>query len=214
MSNEKPAGITTGLNLISCTEELSLQDYDDLTNCVRISTHYADKVSSRITNSTAWLDEYMSVMKFFGWMADQGSIFTRTQHGVHSSVAQFLVNDVKAIPLAAQRNALIGTLDALKTDKPALVSLDKETLHGERFQVIPARYNAEGKLEVSVLHLELKASTNETGFLFFNWQANTSRIVRQRARLTLDKKVLDSNRSRLNEKMLKIKMKRFDLWKR
>lgn len=211
MSIQKPSGIITGPNLISCISEISLQDHDNLTHCTQIATHSADLSAKRYVEADKWLDEYVKTMNFLGWSVYQDAIFTRTRHDVSDSVAQFLILNTAAIPDAPQRNALIDTLDALKYDKPAMLSLDQETLLGERFQVIPARYDSKGILEISVLNLELVAYTKTTSFLFFNSKEKASKITQQRARLKLDKRKLESKRAFMEQKLNEIRMRRFNL---
>jgi hypothetical protein len=112
-----------------------------------------------------------------------------------------------------QGNAMIDTLDALKPDKPALFSLDEESLMGERFQVIPARYDSKGFLEIAVFNLELVAHTRKSSFLFWNWENQAAKIIQQRAFLKLDKRILETNRALIEKKRREIAMKRFDLRK-
>jgi hypothetical protein len=213
MSNGKPSGILTGPNLLSCIGEMSLQDHDDLTHCTQLATQSADSVGSRFINSTKWLDEYVSTLNFFGWSVYQDAIVTRTRSDVTRSVADFLIQSAQAMPDRRQGNAMIDTLDALKPDKPALYSLDQESLMGERFQVIPARYDAKGFLEIAVFNLEVVAYTKRSGFLFWNWERQAAKIIQQRAYLKLDKRILASKRALIDNKRREIRMKRFDLLK-
>ena len=153
MDNKTPAGLLTGPNLISCIGELSLQDFDDMTHCTQIATRSADMICSRFTDSTQWLDEYVKTLNFLGWWIFEDSISTRIRHDVSNSVADFLVQSAQAMPDSRQGNAMIDTLDALKPDKPALYSLDTESLMGKRFQVMPARGELCKKKRFSVLRL-------------------------------------------------------------
>lgn len=211
MPMESPSGLLTGHNLVSCIGELSAQDYDDLTQCTQIATQSADMVSSRFVDSTNWLDEYVSTLNFFGWSVFQDAIFTRTRYDLSKSVAQFLVQSAQGMRDPRQGNAMIDTLDALKSDKPALYSLDEESLMGERFQVIPARYDPKGFLEIAIFNLELVAYTRKSGFLFWNWESQTAKIIQQRTYLKLDKNKLERNRALIEKKGREIGMKRFDL---
>jgi hypothetical protein len=213
MNTETPAGALTAHNLISCIEQLSLQDYDDFTHCTQIATQSADMVSSRFANSTKWLHEYVTTLNFLGWSVFQDAIFTRTQHTLSKSIAEFLVQSTQAMPDIRQGNAMIDTLDALKTDEPALYSLDQQSLLGERFQVIPARYDSKGFLEIAVFNLELVTSTKRSNFLFFHMEEQTTKIIQHRATLKLDKNVLESKRALIDRKRSEIRMKRFDLQK-
>ncbi|WP_413703649.1 hypothetical protein [Pseudomonas sp. Pseusp16] len=213
MNTKTPAGALTAHNLISCIEQLSLQDYDDFTHCTQIATRSADMVSSRFANSTKWLHEYVTTLNFLGWSVFQDAIFSRTQHTLSSSIAEFLVQSAQAMPDTRQGNAMIDTLDALKTDEPALYSLDQQSLLGERFQVIPARYDSKGFLEVAVFNLELVTSTKRSNFLFFHTEEQTTKIIQHRAILKLDKNVLESKRALIDRKRSEIRMKRFDLQK-
>jgi hypothetical protein len=194
-------------------EDLSLQEHDDLTHCTQIATRSADMVSRRFDPSTKWLHEYMTTMNFLGWVVYQDAIFTRTTHIVSESVASFLVASAQGMRNALQGNAMIDTLDALKPDKPAMLSLDQESLKGERFQVIPACRDAKGFLEIAVFNLELVAYTKKTGFLFHEWEEAGVKVIQHRANLKLDKTVLESNRALIDKKRREISMKRFDLHK-
>jgi hypothetical protein len=213
MNNDNPPGILTGSNLISCIGDLTLQDHDDLTHCTQMATHSADRVSSRFDPSTKWLDEYMTTMDFLGWTVYQDAIFTRTTHIVTESIANFLVTSAQGMRNALQGNAMIDTLDALKPDKPALLSLDQESLKGERFQVIPACRDAKGFLEIAVFNLELVAYTKKNSFLFHEWEEAGVKVTQHRANLKLDKRVLESKRALIEKKRRDISMRRFNLRK-
>ncbi|WPN47772.1 hypothetical protein [Pseudomonas sp. P8_241] len=213
MDIQLPAGTTTGHNLVSCIGELSLQDFDDLTQCTQIATCSADRLSSRFANSAVWLNEYVNTLDFLGWSVFNDAIFTRTQYDVSKSVADLLVQSAQAMPDRRQGNAMIDTLDALKPNKAANYSLDTESLQGERFQVIPTRYDAKGFLEIGVFNLELVANTKKSSFLFWNWAGHTTHIIQQCAYLKLDRRKLDTRRALIEKKLLSISMKRFDLAK-
>lgn len=206
-------GLLTGPNLVSCIGELSPRDYDDFSHCTQIATKSADMVSSRFANSETWLNEYISTLNFFGWSVFQDAITTRTRYDVSKSVAEFLVQSAQRMQDTRQGNAMIDTLDTLKPDQPALFSLDEESLMGERFQVIPARYDSKGFLEIAVFNLELVAHTKKNRFLFWNWENQAAKIIQQRAFLKLDKRILEKNRALIEKKRLEIGMKRFDLHK-
>lgn len=206
-------GLLTGPNLVSCIGELSPRDYDDFSHCTEIATKSADMVSSRFANSETWLNEYISTLNFFGWSVFQDAITTRTRYDVSKSVAEFLVQSAQRMQDTRQGNAMIDTLDTLKPDQPALFSLDEESLMGERFQVIPARYDSKGFLEIAVFNLELVAHTKKNRFLFWNWENQAAKIIQQRAFLKLDKRILEKNRALIEKKRLEIGMKRFDLHK-
>jgi hypothetical protein len=211
MDNKTPAGLLTGPNLISCIGELSLQDFDDMTHCTQIATRSADMICSRFTDSTQWLDEYVKTLNFLGWWIFEDSISTRIRHDVSNSVADFLVQSAQAMPDSRQGNAMIDTLDALKPDKPALYSLDTESLMGKRFQVMPARYDAKGFLEIAVFNLELVSYAKKSAFLFFDWEGQASKIIQQRAYLKLDRNKLDAKRALIDKKRREILMSKFDL---
>lgn len=211
MDNKTPAGRLTGPNLISCIGELSLQDVDDLTHCTQIATRSADMLCSRFANSSQWLNEYVKALNFLGWSVFDNSITTRIRHDVSNSVADFLVQRAQAMPDTRQGNAMIDTLDALKPDQPALHSPDTESLMGERFQVMPARYDAKGFLEIAVFNLELVSYAKHSAFLFFDWEGQASKIIQQRAYLKLDRNKLDTKRALIDKKRREILMSKFDL---
>ena len=211
MSNSNFSGVLTGPNLLSCIEDMSLADHDDLTHCTQIATLSADMSCSRFVDSTKWLDEYVKTLDFFGWSVFQDAIFTRTRHDVLRSVADFLVESAETMPDSRQGNAMIDTLDALKPDKPALLSLDQESLLGRHFQVIPARYDSKGVLEIPVFNLELVASTKESNFLYVESEKRSAKIIQQRACLKLDKRKFETRRTLIDKKRREIRMKRFNL---
>ncbi|MGJ7515770.1 hypothetical protein ACSFE6_15765 [Pseudomonas baetica] len=213
MDSNHSNGLLTGHNLISCIDELSPQDYHDLTHCTQIATRSADMIASRFANSAAWLNEYVSTLNFFGWSVFQDAIQTRTRYDVSQSVADYLVRSAHGMHDTRQGNAMIDTLDALKPDKPALYSLDEESLMGERFQVLPARYDSKGFLEIAVFNLELVVHTKKSGFLFWNWDRQAAKIIQSRAFLKLDKRILETKRALLEDKCRELLMKRFDLRK-
>jgi hypothetical protein len=211
MNNNNFSGVLTGPNLLSCMDDMSLADHDHLTHCTQIATLSADTACSRFVDSTKWLNEYVNTLDFLGWSVFQDAIFTRTRHDVLRSVADFLVESAGKMPDRRQGNAMIDTLDALKPDKPALLSLDQESLLGRHFQVIPARYDANGFLEIAVFNLELVASTKESNFLYVESEKRSATIIQQRACLKLDKGKLETKRTLIDKKRREIRMKRFDL---
>ncbi|MCK1793301.1 hypothetical protein [Pseudomonas violetae] len=213
MTNGKPSGLLTGPNLVSCIGELSLQDYDDLTHSTQLATRSADLGYSRFLDSAEWLDEYVSTLKFLGWSVYEDAIFTRTRHWVEKTVADFLVASTQAMPDTRQGNAMIDTLDALKRDEPAKTSLDEESLMGERFQVIPARYDARGILEMAVFNLELVAESKTSHFVYRDLYGQSAKIIQRRAYLKLDKAKFDSVRALMDKKRREITMIRFELQK-
>lgn len=211
MNNRNFSGTLTGPNLLSCIEDISLADHDDLTHCTQIATQSADTVCSRFVDSTKWLNEYVTTLNFLGWSVFQDAIFTRTRHDVLRSVADFLIESAQKMPDSRQGNAMIDTLDALKPDASARLSLDQESLLGGFFQVIPARYDSKGFLEIAVFNLELVASTKESNFLYVESEKRSAKIIQQRAYLKLDKRILETKRALIDKKRREIRMKRFDL---
>jgi hypothetical protein len=211
MNNKTPAGLLTGPNLISCIGELSLQDVDDLTHCTQIATRSADMLCSRFADSPQWLNEYVKTLNFLGWSVFEEAITTRIRSDVSKSVADYLVQRAQAMPDTRQGNAMIDTLDALRPDKSALYSLDTESLMGERFQVMPARYDAKGFLKIAVFNLELVSYAKKSAFLFFNWEGQASKIIQQRVYLKLDRNRLDIKRALIEKKRREILMNKFDL---
>lgn len=213
MTKGKPSGLLTGPNLVSCISELSLEDYDALTHSTQLATRSADLGFSRFLDSAEWMNEYVSTLKFLGWLVFQDSIFTRTRHWVDKTVADFLVSSAQAMPDTRQGNAMIDTLDALKCDEPAKDSLDEESLMGERFQVIPARYDAKGVIEIAVFNLELVADSKTSNFVYRDLYGQSAKIVQHRAYLKLDKEKFDRARAIRDKKRREISMTRFELRK-
>jgi len=213
MSKNSLSGVLTGHSLTSCIDELSLQDHKDLTDCTQIATKSADMLCSRFTDSSTWLHEYVNTLDFLGWSVFEDAIFTRTRSVISQSVAHFLVQSAEGMRDSRQGNAMIDTLDALKPDKSALFSLDKESLMGEGFQVIPARYDSRGFLEIAVFNLELVVTTRKSGFLFWNWEDQDAQITQRRASLKLDRYKLENKKPLIEKKLREITMKRFELRK-
>lgn len=106
---------------------------------------------------------------------------------------------------------MIDTLDALKPNQPATLSLDRESLHGRRFQIIPASYGAQNNLSIAVFHLELTVQIERTGFLFWEWEDNLTKLVQQRAVFTLNRTKLEDRRQLLDKKIREITLPRFAL---
>ena len=213
MSKNSLSGALTGHSLTSCIDELSPQDHKDLTDCTQIATKSADMLCSRFTDSSTWLHEYVNTLDFLGWSVFENAIFTRTRSVISQSVAHFLVQSAEGMRDSRQGNAMIDTLDALKPDKSALFSLDKESLMGEGFQVIPARYDSRGFLEIAVFNLELVVTTRKSGFLFWNWEDQDAQITQRRASLKLDRYKLENKKPLIEKKLREITMKRFELRK-
>jgi hypothetical protein len=213
MSKNSLSGALTGHSLTSCIDELSLQDHKDLTDCTQIATKSADMLCSRFTDSSTWLHEYVNTLDFLGWSVFEDAIFTRTRSVISQSVAHFLVQSAEGMRDSRQGNAMIDTLDALKPDKSALFSLDEESLMGEGFQVIPARYDSRGFLEIAVFNLELVVTTRKNGFLFWNWEDHEAQITQRRASLKLDRYKLENKKPLIEKKIREFTMKRFELRK-
>ncbi|AFY17745.1 hypothetical protein [Pseudomonas sp. UW4] len=213
MSKNSLSGALTGHSLTSCVDELSLQDHKDLTDCTQIATKSADMLCSRFTDSSKWLHEYVNTLDFLGWSVFEDAIFTRTRSVISQSVAHFLVQSAEGMRDSRQGNAMIDTLDALKPDKSALFSLDEESLMGEGFQVIPARYDSRGFLEIAVFNLELEVTTRKNGFLFWSWEDQDAQITQRRASLKLDRYKLENKKPLIEKKLREITMKRFELRK-
>lgn len=214
MNNEIPHGLVTSHNLISCIGELSLQDFDDLTDCTQIATWSADLGHNRFANSQHWLDEYIRTLMFLGWSLHEGTITTRTRSDISGSIADFLVRSALTMNDPRQGNAMIDTLDALKPDQPAVLSLDEESLKGRRFQVAPSRYDSSGNLHMAVFNLELVADTENNSFLFWPWEKQSAKLVQQSAFLKLNRGVLDTKRELMATKLREQIVKRFALRKR
>jgi len=211
MNNELPSGLVTGPNLISCIGELTLQDFDDLTDSTHIATQSADLAHYRFANAQGWLEEYVRTLMFLGWSLHEGAITTRTRSDISGSVADFLVRKAQAINDPRQGNAMIDTLGAFKSDTPAIYSLDKESLEGQRFQVVPARYDSAGNLNIAVFNLSLDAGTKNSNFMFWPWQRQTAVLVQQSAFLKLDRAILATRRALMAKKIREKVMQRFAL---
>lgn len=211
MNNASLTGLITGPNLFSYIGTLSLQDHNDIADCHNIATLSADLGHNRYTDSSGWFEEYVRTLNFLGWSLYGDSILTRTQHIESGSVADFLVQSAEAMRDSRQANAMIDTLDTLKTNSPAMLSFDQETREGESFQIIPARYDAQNNLNIAVYKFELSVDIKKHHFLFWNWERRSATIVQQRAFLRLDRNELDRKRALIKKKLNEQFMRRFNL---
>ncbi|KQN44957.1 hypothetical protein ASE98_08420 [Pseudomonas sp. Leaf48] len=214
MSNTAPTGMVMSHNLISCIGELSLHDFDNLTDCTQLATTSADLAHNRYAATNDWLDEYVRTFWHLGWSLHEGAITTRTRSIITGSIAEFLVQSAQSMSDPRQGNAMIDTLDALKQDKPAVNSLDEESLKGRRFQVAPARYDSKGDLHMAVFNLELSSHTERSNFLFWAWEKQSAELIQQWAFLKLDRNKLESKRQSMEAKLRKQVTQRFALRKR
>jgi len=213
MNNGLLTGLVTGPNLFSYIGAPSLPDHNDIADCNNVATRSADLGHHRYADPKGWFEEYARTLDFLGWSLYGDSIHTRTQHIVSGSVADFLVESAYGMKDARQANAMIDTLDTLKTDHPALLSFDNETQEGETFQVVPARYGTQGNLHIALFKLELSVEVKRRSFLFWNWEKRSARIIQRRAFLKLDRRELDSKRALVDRLMNEHLMRRFNLRK-
>ena len=213
MATEPLYGALTNHNLISCIGDLSPQDFDDLTDCKRIATTSADLVRDRYADSRIWLEEYARTLIFLGWTLHAGAITTKTRSNITGSIADFLVRSTEKMNIP-QGNAMIDTLDALSSDTPAMLSLDRESHTGHRFQVVPARYDAKGELHMAIFNLELVASAEKSSFMFWPWEQRSAMLIQQSAFFKLDLNELNTRRALMEKKLRENTAQRFTLRKR
>ncbi|TWC15775.1 MULTISPECIES: hypothetical protein [unclassified Pseudomonas] len=211
MNDQSLTGLVTGPNLLSYIEMLSLQDHNDIADCNSIATRSADLGHNRYTDSKNWFEEYVRTMNFLGWSLYDDTIFTRTQHLVSGSVADFLVQSAHAMKDSRQANAMIDTLDALKADQPATLSFDRETRQGETFQIIPARYDSRNNVHLALYKLELSVDIKKHNFLFWDWEKRSAKIIQQQAFFKLDRSLLNSKRALIKKKLDEHLTRRFNL---
>lgn len=213
MNNELLTGLVTGPNLFSYIGTPTLQDHNDIADCNNIATRSADLGHGRYANPKGWFEEYARTLNFLGWSLYDDAIHTRTQHLLTGSVADFLVESAHGMKDARQANAMIDTLDTLKTDHPAILSFGSETQEGETFQIVPARYDSQGNLHIALFKLELSVEIKQRNFLFWNWERRSARIIQRRAFLKLDRSELDNRRTLINRLLNEHLMRRFALRK-
>ncbi|WP_260958803.1 hypothetical protein [Pseudomonas citri] len=213
MNNGLLTGLVSGPNLFSYIGVPSLQDHNDIADCNNLATRSADLGHHRYANPKGWFEEYARTLNFLGWSLYGDSIHTRTQHILSRSVADFLVESAHAMRDARQANAMIDTLDTLKTDHPAILSFDNETREGETFQVAPARYDPQGNLHIALFKLELSVQIKRRSFLFWNWENHSARIIQRRALLKLDRGELNRRRTLIDKVLSEQLMRRFILRK-
>lgn len=214
MSDKHPAGALANHNLIACVDNLSLQDFDDLTNCTHLATKSADMAHNRFASTDLWMEQYAVTLKFLGWTLRENAITTRKRTNINGSIAEHLVRSAEISRDLRQGNAMIDTLDALGSDKPALLSLDAESLMGQRFQVAPVRYDANGDLHMALFNLELVATVSQSSFLFWSWQEQTATLYQRSAFFKLDRQLLDSQRPLMEKTLRNITAQRFALRKK
>ncbi|MDO7898402.1 hypothetical protein [Pseudomonas citrulli] len=211
MNHQTPSGLVTGPNLFSYIGALQLQEHSDLADSHNIATKSADLVHHRYLDSKNWFEEYVRTLWFLGWSLYDEAINTRTAHVVAGSVADFLVQSASAMKDVRQANAMIDTLDHLESDPLALSSFDGETRQGETFQIIPTRYDAQGRLNIALYKLELKVETRRNRFLFWRWEKRSATIVQQRAFMQLDRREFEAKRALMKKKLEEHRMRRFTL---
>jgi hypothetical protein len=210
MTNKTLTGLVTGPSLFSYIETISLPEHDDIADSNNFATLIADDNHNRYYDPERWLEKYIGVLRHVGWALYEDAIFTRTQHALSGSVAEFLVRSARD---TRQGNAMIDTLDSLEGNTPALLSFDRETASGETFQVVPARYDARGFLNIAVFKLELSAQIKRKNFLFWSWERHSAKIVQRKAFLKLDRDELKKHRPTIDRRLAKELMERFDLSK-
>jgi hypothetical protein len=211
MINKTLTGLITGPSLFSYIETLSLSEHDDIADSNSFATLIADEKHNRYYYPERWLALYVGVLQGIGWSVYEDSIFTKTQHFLTSSVADFLVESASAMSDTRQGNAMIDTLDSLKINSPALLAFDRASASGDSFQVIPARYDDKGIINIAVFKLELNARTKRTNFLFWTWEKYSAEIIQRKAYLKLNTTILEGHREMINERLEEKRMKRFDL---
>lgn len=211
MTDKALTGLVTGPCLFSYIETLSLQAHDDIADSNNFATLIADDSHHRYHDPERWLEKYVGVLRFVGWSVYEDAIFTRTQHVLTGSVADFLVKSASSMGDTQQGNAMIDTLDSLKNNTPALSAFDRETASGETFQVVPTRYDAQGQLNIALYKLELNAHIRKSHFLFWSWERRSARIVQRRAFLKLNRKELDRHRKLISSRLENKLTERFNL---
>ncbi|MGE8152397.1 hypothetical protein ACQKP5_14240 [Pseudomonas vancouverensis] len=213
MNNDSPSGALTQHNLISYIDNLSLHDHDNVTDCTRVATRSADMGHDRYSDPEVWLHEYLRTFIFLGWKLHQEKLIIKTTSIRNESIAEFLVKNGEKMNDSRQANAMIDTLDALKFNKPAILSLDNESHSGRRFQVAPSRYDSEGNLHLAIFNYELITSFERDSFLFWSWEESSAKLIQRSAYLKLDRSVLDTKRQPMEKALSKITSDRFILRK-
>lgn len=213
MDSQSLTGLVTGPNLFSYIEALSPQDHDDIADTNNLATLSADLEYNRYTNQKEWFASYIHTLRYMGWSLYQDSTVTSTRHIVTNSVADFLVNSAEAMKDFRQANAMIDTLDTMKSNNPAMLSFDTESRQGESFQVVPARYDSEGNLHIAFYKLELSVRQKSSRFLFWNWEEHAATITQHKAYMRLDRKEIDRIRAYLKQKLNAHLTRRFALRK-
>jgi hypothetical protein len=211
MINKTLTGLITGPSLFSYVDTLSHSEHDDVADSNNFAILIADEKHNRYFDAENWYARYVGVLRAIGWLIYQDTIFIRSREFLTGSVADLLVERASAMNDTWQGNAMIDTLDSLKTNSPALLSFDRESASGHSFQVVPAGYDARGFLEIAVFNLELEVHLKKTNFLFWTWEKRSARIVQQASYLKLDKARLEEQRKLINRRLETKRMERFDL---
>ncbi|MHC8375270.1 hypothetical protein ACYZT3_04115 [Pseudomonas sp. MDT1-16] len=208
--NELLSGLVTGPTLASYVETMSLSDHNDLADSQNIATKSADLGYYRYADSDSWFLEYLETMDYLGWTVNS-EIKELTHNDVTLSLADYIVWMFKD---PVEKNAMIDTFDALKSNNPAMLSLGEETGEGQTLQVIPAKYDLQGNLFITIIQVQLFSETKNGNFLFWNWEDRSTKIIRRAVHLMLNREKFAQNRARLKLLIDRYRMARFSLRKK
>ena len=215
MDDKEQRAVVIGPTIIASVAGVSLQDDRDVTDCTQLALWTANQKFDRFSEPDDWFTQYAAALKFLGWVPYKDSTFHRTYDDFSGSVIQAYLKKMTGRddnPLnRALNNTLIDTFDAIEPDKPALLSLDQESLNGQQFQIAPVQYDARGQLTMLVSQFSLLSSIKVQEFLFQKWDRKSASLFEQVGAFILDRSKLETNRAFLDKRISEIRMTRFRL---
>jgi hypothetical protein len=213
MSKVKESGSVIGPNLISCVSELSLDEYNDVGDCISVATWHANQYCNRFTQPALWFGEFIDVIGYFGWSLYNSRTYKLVYEGFSGRVESAFLQRMISMNGSGMKDAITDTFSDLKSNEPALASFSMESHDGGFFQIVPVTREPQGGLKLHVTSLRLVATENVGNFLFWNWREETAELTDEFAWVTLDKDKLRSRREELDIWRRQIRMDRFQLRK-
>ncbi|MFV3287264.1 hypothetical protein ACNFBR_00840 [Pseudomonas sp. NY11955] len=168
-SNEQAAsGKLVQSSLLSFMSGVSREARGDLL----LANAYAQQVAWGDLNEGLELDWFRNYWRNLAALGFDGKLApTVRQPGPNrDSVAKQAVAQINAVASAAHTTLAERSLQALRNDEQALVAFESRTVHQGRgyFQLLPCAQQANGFIDMVLLHMELSLKQSSKGFLFID----------------------------------------------